>query len=159
TPAWSFSGQAVRSDDRGQVAAKDMTGSAYAAAIARSGPHFTYVAGYRDLGETLNVPLGFVPRCDVRVADQYAGYVWRVGDSGTWSFGPAATAVIDWNHAGQLQDRWASIDGGLSRAGQFDLHASRATGYELYAMTPFEPSTTNVSVTSSALRWLSIWNM
>jgi hypothetical protein len=155
TPAWSFSGQAIRSEDDqdGQREA----GGAYAAAVARRGPRFTYVGGYRDVGSTIRVPLGFVPRSDIRVTDHYAGYVWRVGDSGAWSFGPAVNAVVDWDHTGQMQDRWANADFGISHAGHLDLHVSRAEGSELFAMTPFRPNATNVSASSSIFRWLSIW--
>jgi len=158
TPAWSFSGQAVRSDERVDRDRLRRDG-AYSAAVSRTGPRFTYVASYRDVGDTLSVPLGFVPRRDIRATDQYAGYVWRVGESGAWSFGPAVTTVIDWNHAGQLQDRWASIDGGASLAGQLDLHVSRSRGYELYATRPFDTNATNVSVTSTASRRWSFWTM
>ena len=155
TPAWSFSGQAVQSDDQDEIGRRQ-TGSAYAAAASRTGPHFTYAGSYRDIGRTLRVPLGFVPRNDIRVTDHYAGYVWRVGDSGAWSVGPAVMTVADWAHTGQLQDRWTSVDVGVSRAGQLDAHVSRAEAYELYT-TPFRTGATSVSVSSSALQSFSVW--
>lgn len=155
TAAWTLSGQAVKSDDENGVSRE--SGTAYAAALSRTGPHFSYVGGYRDIGRDLRVPLGFVPRQDIRVTEQYAGYVWRAGESGSWSLGPAATAVVDWNHAGQLQDRWTSVDFGVSGAGQLDAHMSRAESYELYSTTPFRTSATSVSVSSGALQWLSLW--
>ena len=155
TPAWSFSGQAVQSDDQDEIGRRQ-TGSAYAAAASRTGPHFTYAGSYRDIGRTLRVPLGFVPRNDIRVTDHYAGYVWRVGDSGAWSVGPAVMTIADWAHTGQLQDRWTSVDVGVSRAGQLDAHVSRAEAYELYT-TPFRTGATSVSVSSSALRSFSVW--
>jgi len=155
TPAWSFSGQAIQSDDQDEIGRRQ-TGSAYAAAASRTGPHFTYAGSYRDIGRTLRVPLGFVPRNDIRVTDHYAGYVWRVGDSGAWSVGPAVMTIADWAHTGQLQDRWTSVDVGVSRAGQLDAHVSRAEAYELYT-TPFRTGATSVSVSSSALRSFSVW--
>ena len=155
TQAWSLSGQAARSDDDDEVGPE--TGTAYAATLSRLGPHFTYVGSYRDIGRGLRVPLGFVPRQDIRAAEQYAGYVWRLGESGGWSVGPAVTTLVNWNHAGQVQDRWTGVDAGLSGAGRVDVHVSRDEGSELYAMAPFRFGATNVSVSSGALQWLSLW--
>lgn len=155
TQAWSLSGQAVRSDDDDEGGPE--TGTAYAATLSRSGPHFTYVGGYRDIGRGLRVPLGFVPRQDIRVAEQYAGYVWRVGESGSWSVGPAVTTLVNWNHAGQVQDRWTGVDVGVSGAGRVDVHLSRSEAYELYSMAPFRTGATSVSVSSGGLQWLSLW--
>jgi Domain of unknown function (DUF5916)/AMIN domain len=158
TPAWSFLGQAIHSEDQDQGSERE-TGVAYAAAVSRRGPHFTYASGYRDIGRTVRVPLGFVPRRDIRVTDHYAGYVWRVGDSGAWSFGPAVNAVIGWDHTSRQQDRWTNADLGLSHGGHLDLHVSRAEGYELFGTTPFRTNTTNVSASSSVFRWLSVWSL
>ena len=158
SPAWSFSGQAVHSEDRDQGGNRQ-TGLALAAAVSRNGPHFTYVGSYRDVGSAFRVPLGFVPRLDLRTTEQYAGYLWRVGDTQAWSFGPAASAVADWDHTGQLQDRWTTADFAVSLAGHLDARASRAEGYELFATTPFRRNTTNVSFSSSALQWLSVWSL
>jgi hypothetical protein len=117
------------------------------------------VSGYRDIDGAVRVPLGFVPRVDIRVTDQYAAYTWRVGDGAVWSFVPAVNAVIDWDHTGQLQDRWTNADLGVSHAGQLDAHVSRAQASELYLATTFRTDMTNVSVSSSRVQWLSLWGM
>jgi Domain of unknown function (DUF5916)/AMIN domain len=156
TPEWSFSGQAMHTEDRDTASGREI-GAAFAGAVSRSGPHFTYSGGYRDVGTGVSAPLGFVPRRDIRVTDQYAGYVWRIGDSGAWSLGPAVNTVVDWDHAGRVQDRWANVDFGVSRAGHLDVHASRAEGYELFA-TPFRTNASNVSLSSSVFQWLSVWS-
>ena len=117
------------------------------------------MGSYRDVGSAFRVPLGFVPRLDLRTTEQYAGYVWRVGDSGAWSFGPGVSGVIDWDHADRLQDRWTTADFAVSLAGHLDARVSRAEGYELFATTPFQRNTTNVSFSSGALRWLSVWGL
>ncbi len=158
TQAWSLSGQAVRSEDQDQRSGREV-GAAYAASASRNGPHFTYVGSYRDVGSAVRVPLGFVPRRDIRATSQYAGYVWRAGDSGAWSVGPAVNAVIDWDHAGRLQDRWTDVDVAVSHAGHLDAHVSRAEGDELFATTPFRTNATNVSFSSSACQWLSVWSL
>jgi hypothetical protein len=158
TPAWSFAGQAVRTEDQDQRGGREV-GAAYAAAASRTGPRFTYVGSYRDVGSAVRVPLGFVPRRDIRATSQYAGYVWRAGDSGAWSVAPAVNAVIDWDHAGRLQDRWTDVDIAVSHAGHLDAHVSRAEGHELFATTPFRTTATNVSFWSSASQWLSVWSL
>jgi hypothetical protein len=157
-PTWTVFGQAVRSQDRTLTGAP-LTGTAYSAGISRLGPHFTYVADYSDIGSTLRVPLGFVPRLDIRAANQYAGYTWQFGDGGAWSLAPSMSALMDWDHAGQTQDRWATPDIGVARAGHFEIHVSRGSGFELFAGMPFPRNTTNVSISSGALRWLSVWGL
>jgi hypothetical protein len=158
SPAWSFAGQAVQSMDQDSNGLRQ-NGLAVSAAVSRIGPHFTYVGAYRDIGSALRVPLGFVPRLDLRTTEQYAGYLWRVGESSVWTIGPAVSTVVNWNHAGQLQDRSASVDFGVARAGNFDARFSRAEGYELFATTSFRRHTTNVSFSSRALGWLSVWGL
>lgn len=158
TPTWSVSGQAVRSDDRTPTSAP-VTGTALSAAVSRGGPHFTYVAIYRDIGSTLRVPLGFVPRLDIRATNQYAGYVWQFGDGGAWSIASSISALVDWDHAGKRQDRWTTTDVGVARAGHFETHIARADGSEVYAGTPFQRNTTNVTLSSDTLGWLSFWGM
>src|SRR5262249_17500656 len=110
--SWNLSWQAVQSDDVDH-SGKRLEGVAYFAGISRTGPHFNYFGSYRDLGPTFRAPLGYVPRVDIRVTEHYASYVWRPGDSGVWAFGPSVSAAADWDHAGQLQDRWATVDSGL----------------------------------------------
>ena len=158
TPAWGLSAQTVRSDDT-QPGAPRQIGRAHAAAISRVGPHFTYVGAYRDVDSGLRVPLGFVPRVDIRMTDHYAGYVWQLGEGGAWSFGPSVNAVAGWNHAGQLQDRWTSGEIGVSQAGYLDARASHAKALERYGVDTFHTRTTNVSFSGRANERLHVWGL
>jgi len=153
--AWSVSGQALRSEDMDGTGTH--AGNAYFAGLMRSGSHFNYVGSYRDLGASLRVPLGYVPRVDIRVTEHYASYVWRPGDSGRWAFGPSLSAAADWDHAGQLQDRWATADVALFLAGQIETHAARSQSYERYAGTIFDKAMNSVSFSSTTPAWLSLW--
>ena len=137
--AWSVSGQALRSEDRDGTGTH--AGDAYFAGVTRSGSHFNYVGSYRDLGASLRVPLGYVPRVDIRVTEHYASYVWRPGDSGKWAFGPSLSAAADW----------------LFLAGQIETHAARSQSYERYAGTIFDKAMNSVSFSSTTPAWLSLW--
>jgi hypothetical protein len=155
SPSWSVSGQALSSDDVDRSGTHQ--GAGYFAGILRSGSHFNYIGSYRDLGASLRVPLGYVPRVDIRVTEHYASYVWRPGDSGVWAFGPSVSAAADWDHAGTLQDRWATGDLALFVAGQIEAHAARSESYELYAATKFRKAVNSVSFSTSTPGWVSLW--
>jgi hypothetical protein len=155
TPAWGLSAQTVRSDDV-QPGAQRQIGRAHAAAISRLGSHFTYVGAYRDVDSRFRVPLGYVPRVDIRMTDQYAGYLWQVG---TWSIGPSVNAVAVWDHAGQLQDRWTSGEIGVSQAGYLDARASHADALERYGADAFHTRTSNVSFSGRPSEWLYVWGL
>jgi hypothetical protein len=156
--AWSSSAQVVQSDNVDGVSPRQ-TGVAFTGGVSRTGPHFTYAGSYSDVGSDFRASLGFVPRVDVRTVEQYAGYVWRFGDSGSWSVGPAVSATANWNHVNQLQDRWTTADIGLSSAGRVDARFSRADGYEIYVDEPFRTRNNSVSFWGTPSSWLSAWGM
>ena len=158
TPAWGFIGQLIRSDDQSRGEGRQV-GHAYSAALSRTGAHFTYVGSYRDIGPTVRVPLGFVPRVDVRGTDHYAGYTWRIGESGAWSVGPMVNAIVQWNHAGQLQDRWTSGALNISRAGYFDANIARAQSFERFGTADFRTDSTNLTLSSRVHSAVYLWGM
>ena len=158
TPAWGFAGQVMRSDDQSSEDGRQV-GHAYFGAVARSGAHFTYTGSVRDIEGTVRVPLGFVPRVDVRATQHYAGYTWRIGESGTWSVGPSVNAVAQWNHAGQLQDRWTNGAMSISRAGYFDATASHAEAFERYGTAEFRPESNDLTVSGRVHTGLYVWGM
>jgi hypothetical protein len=158
TPAWGIAGQAVRSDDQTRGESRQ-AGTAYFGAVARTGAHFTYAGSFRDIEASVRVPLGFVPRSDVRAMQHYAGYTWRIGESGAWSIGPAVNALAQWNHAGQLLDRWTNAALSLSRAGYFDATVSHAEAFERYGTADFRPESNDVTVSGHVHSGLYLWGM
>jgi Domain of unknown function (DUF5916)/AMIN domain len=158
TSTVGVAGQAMRSDQQ-EPGSKRLVGQAYAAMLARTGAAFSYAGSYRDVDAAVRVPLGFVPRVDIRATDQYAGYVWQLGDDKTWSVGPSVNAVIHWNHAGQLQDRWTSGNVGFSRTGSLDAQVSRADAYERYGASVFRTEDTAVSLSNRVTGWLYVWGL
>jgi Domain of unknown function (DUF5916)/AMIN domain len=158
TSTVGVAGQAVRSDHQ-EPGTKRLVGQAYAAMLARTGSAFSYTGSYRDVDAAVRVPLGFVPRVDIRATDQYAGYVWQLGDDKAWSVGPAVNAVIHWNHAGQLQDRWTSGNVGFSRTGSLEAQLSRADSYERYGASVFRTEDTAVSLSNRVNEWLYVWGL
>jgi Domain of unknown function (DUF5916)/AMIN domain len=155
-PSWSVSVQAAGSDDVDSQGTRT-DGAAYFAGLSRTGAHFNYIGSYRDLGASFRAPLGYVPRVDIRAMEHYASYVWRPDDGGTWAFGPSVSAAADWDHAGRLQDRWASADMALFLAGQLEAHAARSESYELFADIPFRKNATSVSISTATPSWVFLW--
>jgi hypothetical protein len=158
TSTVGVAGQALRSEQH-ESGTERLVGQAYAATVARTGAHFSYIGGYRDVDAAVRVPLGFVPRVDIRATDQYAGYVWQLGDDRTWSVGPSVNAVIHWNHAGQLQDRWTSSNLSLSRMGSLDAQLSRVDADERYGASAFRTEGTALSLSSRVNQWLYVWGL
>ena len=147
----------MRSDHQ-EPATGSLAGEAYAAILSRTGPHFSYIGSYRDIDAAVRVPLGFVPRVDIRATNQYAGYVWQLGDGGTWTVGPSVNTVIHWNHQAQLQDRWTSGNFGLSAQA---LSTRKCRGPKpMNATGPRLPyAGTDVSLSGRVSEWLYLWGL
>ena len=158
TPTWGFVGQAVRSENDEQGEGREV-GDAYSAALSRTGAHFTYVGSYQDVDSSVRVPLGFVPRTDIRGMNHYAGYIWRLSESSAWSVGPSMNAIVQWNHLGQLQDRWTSGAVSLSRAGYLDANVSRTEASERFGTADFRTESTNITFSGRVHSSLYLWGM
>jgi len=155
-PNWTFSGQAARSFSHDPTDGS-VDGGAYYAQLTDIGEHFSYLSKFSQIGADFRSGLGFVPRLDVRSAEQYVAYYWRPENSKVLSFGPSFSTTVDWNTKNQLQD-WSTYgDFKIDFAHSTGVTVSRFDSNELYEGLWFLHGVTGASIYSNWLRWLTTY--
>jgi hypothetical protein len=153
---WFAEGQAfVTRDTALDGAATD--GAGLWAALHRSGRKFTDDVFYQDLTAGVRVPLGFVPRTDVRQVQQFATWRWRPKDSRLTAHGPNMFVQATWDHQGTAQD-WIVRFPYSAQFGQTFFFARHAQLMERFNGVEFREWENIVNAASSAISWFS-WNV
>jgi len=147
-------GQVMRSYTRGANTSR-VTGPAYWAELLHIGRHFFYGGHYNDRSPDFRSEIGFIPRVDIRQTQQYASYLWRPEKSRLLNFGPSATALVNWNRAGQVQDWISTLQFSAEFTGGTYLSASRTEAMELFQNREFRKHTTSASFQTAWLKTLS----
>jgi hypothetical protein len=155
SPTWFFSGQVVHSLDR-LPGGRGTHGSAYYADLLHKSRHFTYEGTYSDFTPDFNATLGYIKRVDIRRNDQYVGYYWRPEGHRILDFGPFASASVDWDHKGVLQDWKGSTGFSMDFKGPSGFTVYRAQIFERYLNQGFHYDKNDFSFYAGWLRWLSV---
>ena len=130
-------------------------GVGLSAALHRSGRKFTDDTFYQDLTADVRVPLGFVPRLDIRQIQQFATWRWRPKGSKLTSHGPNLFAQATWDHEGTAQD-WIVRFPYSAQFGQTYLFARHAQMMERFNGIEFREWENVVNASSSAISWM-VW--
>ncbi len=152
---WFLSGQAAQSltSRDGET---DRVGAAFDASLTRAGRGVVYTAGYTDLSPDFRTDVGFLKRTDLRTGSQYLSYRWWPETGALQSFGPSATALVNYDHEGRLQDWY--VEGGFDF--QFKrnttLTLGRSEAYE-YFERGFRRERSSVSLFSGFTKWLAVY--
>lgn len=146
---WVVTGQAVRSQDPRWGA-----GSLYYSEVRHTGRNLTYFTQYRDRSASFHAPLGFIPRVDIRQQRSYAAYRWRPETGPVLNYGPSGFFLMNWDHAGRLQDWAADVPFRIEFKGPAALEVSRNESYEYYRNAGFRKNYTRVMFSTDALRVL-----
>jgi hypothetical protein len=154
-PRWYLAGQAVVSGNQ-TLAGDRSTDSAYTADVSRSGRMFNYSFVYRDIGKDFRVPLGFVPRTDIRQAEQSMSVRWRPKSGPVRSFGPNSYVQATWNRGGELQDWEVRYPFDVQFRGQNFVFARHVQKMERFGGIEFREHENGVNFFSSYLKWLDI---
>ncbi len=133
-----------------------LSGPAYWTELRYSGRHSSYAGNYNDRSPDFCSQLGFVPRVDIRQTEQFAGYFWRPEGRRIIAFGPAASALVNWDHAGRLQDWSAAVSWEVNWTGQTTLTVSRGEAFELFQNIGFRKRSTAVAFSTEWLKWLTL---
>ena len=152
---WFLTGQVSSSTTR-FLDGSTLAGPAYYAKIATTGQHFSFASVYTDRSPGFRADLGYIPRVDIREAEQTASYRWRPKERTLVSFGPGLTQLVNWNREGRLQD-WAVTP-------EFDLELRRLTyiyfkrteSFELFQNIGFRKHNTEISISTEPYKWLAI---
>ena len=120
-----------------------------------TGRHFAFSTYYDDFSPNFCTELGFVNRIDIRQNYGFGGYFWRPEKSKVIDFGPTAFEVLDWNHAGILQDWQAAVGFQVDLTKQTTFIVSRGEAYELFDGIDFRKHSTSVSAATQPYKWIS----
>ena len=152
---WFAEGQAFVTRDTA-LDGTETDGGGLWAALHRSGRRFTDDVFYQDLSSNVRVPLGFVPRTDIRQIQQFATLRWRPKDSKLTAHGPNMFVQATWDHDGTPQD-WIVRFPYSAQFGQTFFFARHAQMMERYNGIEFREWENIVNAASSAISWVS-WN-
>ncbi len=155
TPNWVFTGQLARSYTH-QLDGKQFSGPGSSAELLYSGRHFTYSGAYKDLSPNFSSQLGFIPRVDIRETDHFASYLWRPEGRHVLSFGPSASASVNWNRQGRVQDWSGSADFSIFFTGATQLKVSTSQAFELFQNRGFRENSTGFSFFTQWVNWLGL---
>jgi hypothetical protein len=120
-----------------------------------TGRHFAFSTYYDDFSPNFCTELGFVNRIDIRQNYGFGGYFWRPEKSKVIDFGPTAFEILDWNHAGILQDWQAAVGFQVDLTKQTTFSISRGEAYELFEGIDFRKHSTSISVATQPYKWIS----
>lgn len=154
-PNWVMSAQAARSDTQPFGSAR-AGGHAYWTELSYTGRHASYATRYSEFSPDFQSQLGFVPRVDIRKAEQYARYYWKPQKGPVQSFGPDVTASLTWDHHGRVQDRLIDASFGADLRGPTGVGCRYAQAYELFASTEFRHHYTECGVTTKRVQALEL---
>jgi hypothetical protein len=152
---WYFTAQATLS----RVTAGDgatAEGTAYDARLRYGSRRFTYAAEYVDRSPRFATSLGFIPRVDMRQAEQYVRYRWFPERRGLVSLGPSLFLLANWDHRGVLQDRQGFLQFGAELKGQTSVEVERTEAMERYQGVAFSRRTTRIAGDTQRWRWLGV---
>jgi|DewCreStandDraft_2_1066082.scaffolds.fasta_scaffold00014_355 hypothetical protein len=155
SPTWILTGQATGSDDR-TLAGERRTGGAWLAELTHLGRHLRYLTRYTDRSPDWRVPLGFVPRVDIRVLENFLDYRWRPEGRTVQSYGPGAYMVVNWDRQGRVQDWIARLNFEVGLTGNTFVNFEREEAFELFQGVGFRKHSSRLSLFSEWLSWLEV---
>jgi hypothetical protein len=154
-PNWFLAAQAVGSDTR-QLDGQRFAGPAYVAELTHANRNVSYQATYTDLSPGFRADLGYIPRVDIRKMQQVYSYRWHPEGRRVVSYGPQVSALVDWNHAGQLQDCEVSPGFALELTRMTTMGVTHTESYELYQNLEFRKQATNGYFNSQWTKWFTV---
>lgn len=131
-------------------------GNAWWMQLSYSGRHFAYIGNYDDKSPNFCAELGFVPRTDVRLVRNFAGYFWRPEHRRILAFGPSATSLVNWNRANRIQDWEADLGFEVDWTRQTTLNIVRGEAFELFRNIGFRKHATAILFSTEPFKWLAI---
>jgi len=151
---WSLDAQAAFSATT-DADGSELSDAAYSALLGGNGRSFSYSLFYEDIGRDFRTQLGFVPRTDTRLVNQFASYRWRPSRGPVRAFGPNTFYTAIWNHEGELQEWLLRFPFAVDFRGQTGLFLRRAEGMTRFGGIEFREHENYVNFNTSYLSWLS----
>ncbi|HEX9367530.1 MAG TPA: DUF5916 domain-containing protein [Vicinamibacterales bacterium] len=153
-PRWFAEGQALFTQDTA-LDKTSTTGGGLWLALHRSGRTFTDDVFYQDLSAGVHTPLGFVPRTDIRQAQQFATFRWHPKSGPVTAHGPNMFLQGTWDHAGTPQD-WIVRFPYSVQLGQTFIFARHAQIMERFNGVDYREHEQVINAASSVISWMSV---
>jgi hypothetical protein len=102
-PNWFLDTQVVGSHDT-SLSGETTSGAATFLGLIRNGRSLNYYLAYSDVSPNFRVPLGFVPRTDMRDVSSFMAYRWHPKTGPLTEWGPNSYLEGTWDYGGDLQD-------------------------------------------------------
>ena len=152
---WSLTGQWVGSRTN-DAQGPDDSGSSVFAELQRSGRSFELSTKYTARSPEFRSDLGYIPRVDMREAEQEIGYSWHPKDSRVLRVGTSLEAAALWDYAGQLQDWNIEPHFEMELPGQTELFVGSNHAYERFEGIEFRRDSAFTHVSTQWLSWLNL---
>ncbi len=131
-------------------------GNASEAQLDYLGRHWNLTSKYDDISPNFCAELGFIPRTDIRQAQQVVDYFWRPEKSKIVDFGPLTRGLVNWNRNGQIQDWEADLGFQIDLTRQTSFYATRSEVYELFAGLGFRKHASLAGFATAPKNWLAL---
>ncbi|MBZ5513814.1 MAG: carbohydrate binding family 9 domain-containing protein [Acidobacteriia bacterium] len=152
---WYLATQAIGSNTR-QLDGQRFAGPAYVAALTHMDRKVTSQTRYIDRSPGFRTDLGFIQRVDIRQVQQTFTYRWRPEGRRVVGYGPQVSAMMDWNHAGQLLDWQVAPEFVFELTRMTTFGAKHSQSYELYQNLEFRKQQTNGYFNSQWTKWFAV---
>ena len=153
---WFLDGQGVVSKTK-TLTGEELTDTAYSAGISKAGRKLQYQLNYQDVGGDFRVPLGFVPRTDIRQLTSFASVRWRPKSRFLNDLGPNSFIQATWDRHGTLQDWTVRYPFNLSFKRSTSLFVRRTEIMERFQGLRFRQHENFIIFFSSALKWMDFF--
>ena len=100
---WFFDTQVAASHDT-PLTGETASGAASFFGLIRNGRALNYYLAYSDASPNFRVPLGFIPRTDMRDVTSFLNYRWHPKTGPLTEWGPNSLVALTWDYGGDLQD-------------------------------------------------------
>ncbi len=151
--AWFVDGQAVVSKTS-PLTGPEVTDTAYSAQISKAGRRIGYQLNYQDVGGDFRVPLGFVPRTDIRQLTSFANLRWHPKSKFLNELGPNSFIQATWDRKGTLQDWTVRYPFSFNFKRSTGVFIRRQESMELFGGIKFREHENLIGVFTSVLKWM-----
>jgi len=131
-------------------------GNASEVQLSYLGRNWALTSLYDDISPNFCAELGFVPRTDIRRAEQIVDYFWRPNKHKIVDFGPLTSSVVNWNRNGQLQDWETDLGFAVDWTQQTSATFTRSEAYELFQGIGFRKHGTLLGFSTAPRNWFAV---
>ena len=153
---WMLAGQATttRTD---QSPTESTAGPGYKLTLQKMDNHLRLQNYYTDRSPGMNSTLGYIPRVDIRRAENYTSYQWKPSGHRTlMAYGPFLDSFVIYDHSGRLQN-WTLQQGfQITLPRLTTLTFAQEKDYEYYQGIGFREHSVTAMVGTSWFKWLDM---